>query len=147
VIVDHIIVVSCQDKHRFIEKYHIYDNKITVIPSGTNIVNIGVLKDRGIIREKFGFKPDEIIILFHGTYTYTPNKEAIDFIVNYIAPEFEKFHKNVKFIMSAYRRICEGKDLSMSDRRAKKNLSCNKAEKIIMLFPNASKLFQDLSDY
>jgi glycosyltransferase involved in cell wall biosynthesis len=36
-----------------------------------------------------GLDPDSVIIVFHGTYSFPPNKEAIETIVDYVAPKFE----------------------------------------------------------
>ena len=43
---------------------------------------------------------NKIVILFHGTYSYHPNKEAMDLIVNYIAPLIGKEFKNVLFVLA-----------------------------------------------
>ena len=106
---DYIISVSQDDKDLFIKKYNITPEKITVIPSGTNIVNINSLENVCKIREKFDIKTGEIVIVFHGTYTYYPNKEAIDLITDYIAPKIERFYENVKFIIA-------GKDVPEFER-------------------------------
>jgi len=106
---DHILSVSSDDKELFIKKYNINPEKITVIPSGANIIDTNSLKDRIEVREKFGITSEEVIIVFHGTYTYHPNKEAIDLIADYIAPKIEELSKNVKFLIA-------GKDVPEFER-------------------------------
>lgn len=98
--VDHIIVVSGRDKSLFIEKYGLEEKKITIIPSGSNKIDMESLLERAEIREKLGYKADDILVIFHGTYSYPPNKEAIDSINDYIAPEFEKDGGNVRFVIA-----------------------------------------------
>lgn len=97
---DHIISVSYEDKVAFIKRYNENSKKITVIPSGVNIISKNSLKNREKARVKFGIKSEEVIIVFHGTYTYHPNKEAIDLITDYIAPEIKRSDGNVKFIVA-----------------------------------------------
>lgn len=99
-LVDHVISVSHEDKELFIKKYNTDTGKITVIPSGTNIINLKSLKDRDEVRGELDVEPEEVVIVFHGTYTYYTNKEAIDLIIGYIAPKIERLYDNVKFIVA-----------------------------------------------
>lgn len=106
---DHIITVSSEDRDLFIKKYNLSPVKISVIPSGTNILNPDSLEERYRARKEFGFESEDIIVMFHGIYTYLPNKEAIDLITNYIAPEIGKLYPHVKFIIA-------GKDVPCMER-------------------------------
>lgn len=99
-LVNNIISVSHKDKELFIKKYDVNPEKITVIPSGVNIINPKSLNDRNEVRGEFGVKPEELIIVFHGTYTYYPNKEAVDLIIDYIAPKIGKLYNDVNFIIA-----------------------------------------------
>lgn len=98
---NHIICVSESDKLRFIEKYKLPLDKITVIPSGTEIRS---LKSKKSLDEKFrhffNIKDNEVVILFHGTYNYPPNREAIDLIIEYIAPQIKNQFENVVFLLA-----------------------------------------------
>ena len=99
---DHIISVSHEDKMRFIEKYSINEKKVTVIPSGVNIIDLTRLKDKDEIRNELGIDGNKLVIIFHGSYFYFPNKEAIDLIKNYIAPEVIKINKDVLFVIAGF---------------------------------------------
>jgi len=109
---DYIISVSHKDKELFIKKYNVISEKVAIIPSGTNITNLKSLKDINEVRGEFDIKPEELIVVFHGAYTYYPNKEAIDLTIDYIAPKIEELFNNVKFIVA-------GKDVP---RLEKKNI-------------------------
>ena len=98
-IADHIISVSSEDKVRFIEKFSVNPQKITVMPSGTIIPDLSKY-DSSKFREKFRLDEDKILILFHGKFTYLPNKEAKELIKNYIAPEIGKIYNNVLFVIA-----------------------------------------------
>jgi glycosyltransferase involved in cell wall biosynthesis len=98
--VDHIITTSNEDKNRLIQKYGITEEKINVIPSGSKIIDSKSLGNRNRIRNDFGVREDEIIVLFHGTYSYYPNKEAFDIIIKYIAPTIRIKFKNVLFLLA-----------------------------------------------
>ena len=106
---DYIISVSQEDKDLLVKVYDLTPEKITVIPSGTNIININSLEKRDRVRERFNIETEAVVIVFHGTYTYYPNKEAIGLITDYIAPNIERFYENVKFIIA-------GKDVPEFER-------------------------------
>ncbi|WP_321423219.1 glycosyltransferase [uncultured Methanobacterium sp.] len=85
---DHITCVSEKDEKIFIDRYNI-QNKITVIPSGCSIPdNTGLKKED--IRKKWNIDPHASIILFHGSFSHPPNREAFGLITNQIAPHFQK---------------------------------------------------------
>lgn len=111
---DHVISVSHEDKDLFMKKYSVNPVKIAVIPSGTNILNLNFLEERSKVRKEIDIEPRDIVVIFHGIYTYPPNKEAIDLIINYIAPKIGELYSNVKFIIA-------GKDVP---RFEKNNVKC-----------------------
>ena len=98
--VNHIIAVSNDDRNKFIEKYGVNPEKITVIPSGTAIHNLKAIGNKYEYKEKFNMDTDKITIIFHGSYTYFPNKEAIDLIIDYIAPTIMKQNLNALFVIA-----------------------------------------------
>jgi glycosyltransferase involved in cell wall biosynthesis len=98
---DDVICVSETDKLSFIKRYNLPLNKITVIPSGTKIRPLNLEKNnKKKLKEYFNIKENEIVILFHGTYKYPPNRKAIDIIINYIAPIIETKFKNAVFLLA-----------------------------------------------
>ena len=99
---DHIIAVSHEDKMRFIEKYGIDERKVTVIPSGVNIIDLAILKDKNGIKEELGIDENKLVIISHGSYFHPPNREAIGLIKNYLAPEIMKVDKDVVFVIAGF---------------------------------------------
>lgn len=99
-IVDHIIAVSSNDKNIFLKKYGIDFDKISVIPSGTIIRDIPNKDVKAIARNKLGIGKEKTVILFHGTYSYIPNKQALKLINEYIAPNINKKFENAIFIIA-----------------------------------------------
>ena len=97
---NHIITVSNEDKTSMIEKYGITEEKLTVIPSGAEIIDLSTLNSKNEDKKRLGIENNKIIILFHGTYSYSPNKEAMDLIIDYIAQIIGKEFKNVLFILA-----------------------------------------------
>lgn len=97
---DHIISVSHEDRMRFIEKYGINEKKVTVIPSGVNIIDLTLLKDKDKIRNELGIDGNKLVIIFHGSYFYLPNREAMDLIINHIASKIRKSNPNVIFVIA-----------------------------------------------
>jgi glycosyltransferase involved in cell wall biosynthesis len=95
---NHIIAVSEEDRKRFIQKYGIDSRKITVVPSGVDIQPLDLSKkpDRlPDIRPKH-----EFLVIFHGSFNYAPNVEALDLIRNYLAPKFATINKDVVFVIA-----------------------------------------------
>jgi len=95
-----IISVSQVDKELFTKKYNLNPEKITVIPSGAEVINKKSMVERDKTRAMLGIKPTDVVIVFHGSYNYYPNKEAVDLIINFIAPEIKKSFDNVKFAIA-----------------------------------------------
>lgn len=98
--VDHIICVSENDKQTFMKKYNLSYNNLTVIPSGAKIRYLSTQENKKKFKKFFGIDENKIVILFHGTYNYSPNKNAIDLIIQYIAPTIEEKFKNVVFLLA-----------------------------------------------
>ena len=98
----HILSVSHEDKMRFIEKYNIDEKKVTVIPSGVNIIDLTALGDKYKIRKELGIEQNKSVVLFHGAYLHLPNREATDLIKNYIAPELMKANEDILFVIAGF---------------------------------------------
>jgi hypothetical protein len=96
---DIIIVLSKADALQLNHLYKVPLNKITVIPlpminklpkslSNTMVQELK-RKHKEKLAQLYGndilYKP---VIVFHGSLKYTPNKEAVDFIINALAPKF-----------------------------------------------------------
>ena len=101
---DHILAVSYNDKKRFHEKYNVESEKITVIPSGVNPNSYSYINNLNYteIKKVFGIYENAVVVVFHGSYFYSPNREAIDLIVNYIAPKINRIYDNVLFLIAGY---------------------------------------------
>lgn len=83
---DHILAVSSEDKARFIKKYGLKKDKIVVVPSGVSIKH--TTKTEYVNSYPSSDRANKTLIVFHGLYSYPPNREAIDLITDYIAPTF-----------------------------------------------------------
>ena len=94
---DYIIAVSEDDRTRFIQKYGIDHDKITVIPSGVNIQHF--LSQKELNKFPDIRQGNEFLILFHGSFN-APNVEAIDLIRNYIAPRCATTIEEAMFIIA-----------------------------------------------
>jgi polysaccharide biosynthesis protein PslH len=88
---DVILCVSDVDKVGFIETYGVNPAKIHLIPNGTSLQEA-----RSASRDKrsFGLDESKLAVVFHGTYAYAPNKEAIRCIIGRIAPGVRGRHKS-----------------------------------------------------
>ena len=97
-LVDHITAVSDADAKLFRGKYGLSKDKITVIPSGCQIKPQLDRQAKKRLRLEMGLDLDSVIVVFHGTYSFPPNKEAIETIIDCIAPKFEN-DQSVLFVL------------------------------------------------
>lgn len=83
---DFVTTINARDKARLRDLYHLSHDKVTVIPPTVRINY--PLKERKAVRNELGISSAALVAIFHGTYHYLPNKEAIDYIVTFLAPRF-----------------------------------------------------------
>jgi len=98
----HICCCSADDKESFVKKYDISPDKISVVPNGVDLdefANIDMNIPKSWQKNLAGYK----VLLFMGKLDYQPNKEAIKFINEVIAPELDKAQPNTFKIV-----ICGG---------------------------------------
>jgi len=81
---DHIFTISYRDKKEFSRIYNINPEKIIVVPPNINI------KDAPWEEIKKRSSVKRYVLVFHGTYTYIPNREAIEIIQKEIAPKVKE---------------------------------------------------------
>lgn len=85
---DRVVVVSKEEKERVVS-LGIRKNKIEIIPFGVNLEWFGVdEKDVRKIRNKLGLRYPTLV--YHGTYSYKPNRDAVIFIAKKVLPYLRK---------------------------------------------------------
>lgn len=87
---DHILTVSEDDKKCFAKMYNINVEKLTVIPSGINLKNLKSIKPKELVKKQFKIPEEKVLIIFHGAYSHFPNREAIEKIEDYLAPNLKE---------------------------------------------------------
>ena len=88
--VDHVVVVSQNDRKGLIEA-GVLDEKITMIPHGVDLENFETdlqseNSNRVSIRGQYGISEDEIVLIFHGIFSYPPNGDAARLLGSRILP-------------------------------------------------------------
>ncbi len=97
-LVSHITAVSDADASLFCRKYGLSKDKITVIPSGCQLKPQLDQQSKKRLRAEMGLDPNSVIVVFHGAYSFPPNKKAIETITDNIAPQFEN-DESVLFVL------------------------------------------------
>lgn len=97
---DHITAVSAKDKSTFAKKYKLASRNVTVVPSGARLHEEHLLAPRSDIKKRYDLDPSNIVVIFHGSYTHPPNRDAFDRITDYVAPQFETLDKRVVFVLA-----------------------------------------------
>jgi len=102
---DKIIAISKTDKKRFVERYRIPPEKIEI-----HQPRIITPNSQNVKRER---KSKNIKIVFHGSYQYLPNREAVKLIRKYISKSTS--YENVQFLVfgSGSPKTHEGKFRSL----------------------------------
>jgi len=107
----HIKAICNSDKKRFIEKYNVNEDKITVIPPFISPLEL----EKASVKKKSPEKNNMIKVVFHGSYAHPPNHGAFELILNYIAPEVGKRNGNIQFLLA-------GTDVPVFERENVKSL-------------------------
>jgi len=94
---DIVLCVSSIDKRAFMNMYGIDSDKITLVPNGTSLQKA---QSASRNKELFGLDRSKLAIVFHGTYMYAPNREAIRCIRNSVAPYFKRHSAEVEFVVA-----------------------------------------------
>jgi len=96
-ICDLVFVVSENDKKRLLS-WNIPDNKIEVIPNSVEVDKYSTLIEGRKIRKRYKLD-NALIIIFHGTLSYPPNKEATEILINDILPRVLKKYPYVYLLL------------------------------------------------
>jgi len=84
---DQIWCVSTADKTKLMERYHLQEQKLQVVPNGAEVEELRQYAvDRKQIRTEIGIHLDEVLILFYGQLSYAPNRQAIGVIMEHLLP-------------------------------------------------------------
>ncbi len=92
------VIVMCKEEKKRLIKIGVDGRKIRVIPHGVDLEAYRKVsrKTKNRIRKKYKLKFPTLI--FHGTFSYKPNYEAIKIIEERILPQLKKKIKNVKVL-------------------------------------------------
>lgn len=95
---DCVITVSETDKQE-LAKIGV-NRPIRVIPNGVDYSRYQIRNEvRDKMREKYGIRKNDTVLVFHGTLSYRPNITANKLLKNYIFPELNKKHKNIRLLL------------------------------------------------
>ena len=99
-IADKIVVTSELDKQNLSRLQHVAENKIQVIPNGTDLVKYRPNPDLAKqTRKKLGINEQDPVLTFVGRASYPPNKLAIDYIKNNLSPVVWKKYPRARFLV------------------------------------------------
>ena len=84
---DYVITVSQNDTQGLIEA-GVAKDKITMISHGVDLENFDAIStDSQEIRNRYGISENDIVLMFHGIYSYAPNGEAAKLIGDTVLPK------------------------------------------------------------
>jgi glycosyltransferase involved in cell wall biosynthesis len=97
---DHIISVSSEDRDKISRVYGVPPSKIAVVQLAKRALMANPAESKSSARSKIGLPGNAPIVLFHGTMTHFPNREAVQRIVSCIAPLVEKKDPAIRFAIA-----------------------------------------------
>lgn len=92
-----IFAISAADKDKFAKLYKIKVSKLVYLPQPTKTFTH--TQDRKSIKQQFSLPLDKTLVVFHGSKSHLPNREALTFITEKIAPAF--LHRGDLFFVLA----------------------------------------------
>lgn len=98
---DFISFISSHDKNFATTAWHIDPDRCMEIPYGVQHDKVPANKAQAsqLIRERHGIAQNENILLFNGPLNYTPNREALESIIECIEPSLRNLIGNYKIII------------------------------------------------
>lgn len=96
---DHVVSVSEADKESFQSVLDVPEEKISVVPSGSNPVDSDEA-DVSSFLSRHNLPKNKPLAVFHGYYDYYPNEEAIETIVEKITPELNDRAIEYHFVLA-----------------------------------------------
>lgn len=94
---DHVTTVSERDRRAFIDRYDLSPGAVTTIPSGMTDLSDRDLADEATIRDRYDLTAD-VIAVFHGYYEHPPNRQAVAFIRDRLAPALRRADLDVEIL-------------------------------------------------
>lgn len=95
-----VLVVSGRDASKFVEIYRVRASRIHEVPSGCHVRTRPTAETKKKAREELAIAPSKTVIIFHGLYSYPPNREAFDLIETEIAPRIGRRFPDAIFILA-----------------------------------------------
>jgi glycosyltransferase involved in cell wall biosynthesis len=86
---DHVVSVSENDRESFRRQLNVPESKISVVPSGSNVVEVDDIDVAGFL-DRHDIPTGTPITVFHGYYGYYPNRQAIGTLSENIVPALNK---------------------------------------------------------
>jgi glycosyltransferase involved in cell wall biosynthesis len=81
-----IVAISEEDREKYLAIYNLTEKTVAVIPTPL---------DEHIVARTKHYESENPVIVFHCNYDYPPNRFAVDFIVNELAPQLAKTNPSI----------------------------------------------------
>jgi len=98
-VADHVVTVSNKDRDSFRDRFNVPEHKITVIPSGSDLVD-GDESKADQFRSEHDLPMDKSLLVFHGDFEYPPNRDAIEAIVDKVLPNLDSKTSDYHFAIA-----------------------------------------------
>lgn len=85
---DAVICVSHKDRQR-LAMDGVHPDRLYTVPHGVDLAQFELPAESGA-RERFGIPPDAPLLLFHGTFSYPPNMQAVRVFADELLPRLER---------------------------------------------------------
>jgi len=93
------LCVSNIDRESIIREYGLPKDKVLVLQNHINIRDYTTPLSTHTLRENYGFRMDDFLVLFHGAIDSRPNLDATKFILKELAPVLQRIAPHVKVLI------------------------------------------------
>ncbi len=94
---DLVVTISLKDSESFKYEYGLPDSKVFYLPQPTE--RYFPEQEKQKLREKFGLPSDSFLVVFHGSHSHYPNREAINILRSTVAPAVAQGNSDIAFII------------------------------------------------
>ncbi len=93
-----LIFAVSEDDRRIMLSWNVDKEKIHLIPNSVDVAKFSPYVDGTEVRKRFNLA-NKFIIIFHGLFSYSPNKHAAELLANILLPRIVKENPNVFLLL------------------------------------------------
>lgn len=95
---DAVTTVSERDRTTFVDRFGVDPDRVLAVPTGATVPDPETVADTEQVRRKLGVD-ERPTLVFHGSYSHPPNREAVSVLVETVAPALRDRGIDAQFLL------------------------------------------------